>query len=1006
MKNDFMGLKAALIAGMTLLHGAAFAQCITPTVVTALPSQLCAPGGTTNLNASSNPGTSIAWFTVPTGGSPIGSSLSGANYSVSAAATTTFYAEAFTINSNSVTYNSTGAVQIFTANVTGNYTFQAWGGRGGNDGLTGANGGYAAGVFALNAGQTVAIYVGGQGANSASAAGGGWNGGGNAGPNGSSGSGGGASDVRFGGTALTNRILVAGGGAGAGNGINAGAGGGLSGDGFVGTPASGGSQTAGGTGGNGNGSLGQGGNHTGDGGGGGGGYYGGSAGSGDNGGGGGSSYIAGVTNGTTIAGSLSMPNPSGGAMTGNAAAGVVRVIFPSIGCVSPARAAVVFTVNPNPTITVNSGSVCLGRSFTITPFGASTYTITGGNTIVSPSVNSTYGVIGTNTITGCVSQASATSSVTINTLPVISITGTTSVCSGGTVSLTAGGASTYTWSTASNATGISVSPTSNTTYTLSGTSALGCVGNTASVAVTVNTLPVVSITGTNAVCSGNSVALIASGASTYTWSTVSNANSVTVAPTANTTYSLSGSSSFGCAGNTATLAVTVNSLPAVAITGTNALCSGGSVTLSASGATTYTWSTSSNSISIAVSPTVNTSYSLSGTSSLGCVGSTATLAVTVNTLPVITITGTTAVCAGLSVSLTAGGATTYTWSTGSNSSSVVVTPSITSGSFTYNVVGSSSVGCIRTKVDSILVRAIPTLTMTGGNYVCNGNTLNLNVSGASTYSWNTGSTSSSIAVTPSVNTSYSVVGTSTAGCKGTSVNNVTVVSIPTVAITGNTVICFGDSLTLVANGANTYTWSTGSTNSFVVVTPSTATTYSLVGAIGVGCVNSSQTAITVNTLPSLSLTASSKTICLGENTTLTINGANSYTWSTAANSTSISVSPTITSTYSVVGTDANNCSSKDSLTLYVSLCSSISEADWLSKTTRVYPSPNNGVFTIELPETDEFEIVVTNMLGQKMVATKAKSVNTIDLMNFDNGIYFIHVLQNNTIVYRNSIIKE
>ena len=371
MKNDFMALKAALIAGMTLLNGAAFSQCITPTVATALPSQLCAPGGTLNLNASSNPGTSIAWFAVPTGGSPIGSSLSGANYSVSAAATTTFYAEAFTINSNSVTYNATGAVQIFTATTTGNYTFQAWGGKGGNDGLTGANGGYAAGVLALNAGQTVAIYVGGLGG-SCVFPGGGWNGGGNAGPGGCSGGGGGASDVRFGGTALANRILVAGGGGGAGNGINAGAGGGLSGDGFVGTPASGGSQTAGGTGGNGNGSLGQGGNHTGDGGGGGGGYYGGSAGTGDNGGGGGSSYIAGVANGTTIAGSQSMPNPSGGTMTGNAAAGVVRVIYPSVGCVSPSRAVVVFTVNPNPTITVNSGAICAGQTFTMNPSGAST----------------------------------------------------------------------------------------------------------------------------------------------------------------------------------------------------------------------------------------------------------------------------------------------------------------------------------------------------------------------------------------------------------------------------------------------------------------------------------------------------------------------------------------------------------------------------------------------------------------------------------------------------------
>ncbi len=993
MKNDFMGLKAALLAGMTLLNGGAFSQCITPTVATALPSQLCAPGGTINLNASSNLGTSIAWYTVATGGSPIGASPSGANYSINAAATTTFYAEAFTINSNSITYNSTGAVQIFTANVTGSYTFQAWGGKGGNDGLQGANGGYAAGEFALNAGQTVAISAGGLGIGS-SGAGGGWNGGGNAGPAGSSGGGGGASDVRFGGTGLANRILVAGGGGGGGNGINAGAGGGLSGDGFVGTPASGGSQTAGGTGGNGNGSLGQGGNHTADGGGGGGGYYGGSAGTGDNGGGGGSSYIAGVTNGTTIAGSQSMPNPSGGSMTGNAFAGVVRVIYPSVGCVSPSRAAVVFTVNPNPTITVNSGAVCAGQNFTINPNGANTYTIQGATAVVSPSINSTYTVMGTNTVTGCRSQSFATSSLTVNPNPIITVNNGT-ICAGQSFTINPNGANTYTIQ-GGNAV---VSPSINTTYTVAGTSTAGCVSQASiTSSLSVNPNPIITVNN-GTICAGQSFTINPNGANTYT---IQGGNAI-VSPSINTTYTVAGTSTAGCVSQAfITSSLLVNPNPIITVNN-GTICAGQTFTINPNGANTYTI----QGATAVVSPSVNTTYTVAGTSTAGCVSQALTTSsLTVNSLPVITITGTTAVCAGLSVSLTAGGASTYTWSTGSNSSSVVVTPSITSGSFTYNVVGSSSVGCTRTKVDSILVRAVPNLTITGGNYVCNGNTLNLNVSGASTYSWNTGSTSNSIAVSPSVNTSYSVVGTSTAGCKRTSVNNVTVVSIPTVAITGNTVICFGDSLTLVANGANTYTWSTGSTNSVVVVTPSTATTYSLVGAIGVGCVNSSQTAISVNTLPSLSLTASSKTICLGETTTIAISGATSYTWSTAANTTSISVSPTITSTYSVVGKDGNDCSSKDSLTLVVSLCSSVSEADWLSKTTRVYPSPNNGVFTIEVPEADGFEIVVTNTLGQRMVAIKANSVNTIDLMNLDNGIYFIHVLQNNTIVYRNSIIKE
>ena len=200
LKNKVFGCLSLLV--LLALTNKTLAQCNTPSLVTVSPNQLCAPGGTTNLNASSSAGSSIAWFTLAVGGSPIGSVPTGSNFNVNAASTSTFYAEAFTIGSNSLTLNYTGNSQVFTASVTGNYTFQAWGGRGGNDGLTGANGGYATGVLALNAGQTVAIYVGNQGSNGASAAGGGWNGGGNAGPNGSSGGGGGASDVRLGGTAL------------------------------------------------------------------------------------------------------------------------------------------------------------------------------------------------------------------------------------------------------------------------------------------------------------------------------------------------------------------------------------------------------------------------------------------------------------------------------------------------------------------------------------------------------------------------------------------------------------------------------------------------------------------------------------------------------------------------------------------------------------------------------------------------------------------------------------
>ena len=207
------------------------------------------------------------------------------------------------------TLNYTGGVQTFTAPVTGQYTLETWGAQGGNN-SAGGLGGYAKGTHTLTAGQTVYVYVGGQGSSGTGVNGviqGGWNGGGqatNAYFDGNNGSGGGATDIRVGGTALSNRIIVAGGG---GGGVIAmeqrGHGGGSSGMAGVFNSyitGTGGTQSFGGSGNWGNGSLGQGGSSPRAGGG--GGYYGGGAYSeGMNGGaagGGGSGYIGGVSNGS------------------------------------------------------------------------------------------------------------------------------------------------------------------------------------------------------------------------------------------------------------------------------------------------------------------------------------------------------------------------------------------------------------------------------------------------------------------------------------------------------------------------------------------------------------------------------------------------------------------------------------------------------------------------------------------------------------------------------------
>ena len=143
------------------------------------------------------------------------------------------------------------------------------------------------------------------------------------------------------------------------------------------------------------------------------------------------------------------------------------------------------TVYALPVISVNSGSICNGQNFTISPSGANTYTIQGGNAVVSPSVNSSYSVSGTSTA-GCISASAAISNVTVYANPVLSISGNTVLCTGETGTLIASGANSYAWSTGAASSSITVNNTPNTyNYTVTGSSVNNC-SNSNTVQVIIN----------------------------------------------------------------------------------------------------------------------------------------------------------------------------------------------------------------------------------------------------------------------------------------------------------------------------------------------------------------------------------------------------------------------------------------------------------------------------------------------------------------------------------------
>ena len=132
------------------------------------------------------------------------------------------------------------------------------------------------------------------------------------------------------------------------------------------------------------------------------------------------------------------------------------------------------TVSPIPSITVNSGAVCAGNSFTMSPSGASTYTFSNGSAIATPTANASYSVTGTSS-TGCVASNTAVSSVSVNANPTVTaVSNTTLICSGSTATLTAAGAISYTWNTTATTTAVAISPSVTTSYTVTGSGANGC----------------------------------------------------------------------------------------------------------------------------------------------------------------------------------------------------------------------------------------------------------------------------------------------------------------------------------------------------------------------------------------------------------------------------------------------------------------------------------------------------------------------------------------------------
>jgi hypothetical protein len=383
------------------------------------------------------------------------------------------------------------------------------------------------------------------------------------------------------------------------------------------------------------------------------------------------------------------------------------------------------------------------------------------------------------------------------TLTASQSTGT--ICAGQSVTLTASVSgtvpvSTFTWSHGGqNTTSIVVTPSTTTTYTVSGDNA-GCVGST-TVVVTVDPTPTIQVSSYTVCAAASTTTLQASGATTYSWDNGATTSSIVVAPSTTTEYTVVGFSASGLCSSSATSTITVSGLLSVNISASsNTICSGRTLTLTAnSSATSYTWSTGQTAPTITVIPTTSTVYTVdveSGTPPNTCTGSNT---ISINVLPSPTLQASlspTPVCSGADFTVTASGATSYTYVL-SQTSAATVNPlpltapnvnSLTSAAFVLGGTGAN--GCVSAIGVTVQVNPNPTVVASASSpTVCNNGTVTLNGTGADAYQWSGASTSTDVPLTYSPSTignkSFTLTGTSTAGCKGTSTVDVTVVTCNT-----------------------------------------------------------------------------------------------------------------------------------------------------------------------------------------------------------------------------------
>ena len=328
----------------------------------------------------------------------------------------------------------------------------------------------------------------------------------------------------------------------------------------------------------------------------------------------------------------------------------------------------------------------------------------------------------------------------------------------------------------------------------------------------------------------------------------------------------------------------------------------------------------------------------------------------------------------------------------------------------YNITLQDANGCLTNTSTTITNQGGFNLTITPNQTICFGNSATVSTGGAgsgSTYSWDNGLGNGTIhIVSPTSTTTYTVIANDTQGCSRTGTTVVTVNTQPTVSVSpSNPTICNGDSVTLLASGAQSYVWNNGTSLNSITVAPSSQSQYVVIGQNG-NC-NGTPVNIMVNVDPSPTIIANGSPLTVPTGGTVNFNNngsvATNYNWifGDGTNSTLSSPSHTYNSdgTYNVIlSGNLGNCSANDTIVVIVGNGGPTTIENFnINEAITIYPNPNNGTFNlaIELPYYQNIEYTIFDAVGKQISNNKVEHILqqnfSVNLNNQAKGVYYLRI---------------